>query len=270
MPVSKDMFSRNAAFQQFETLKRNREKRSKQKLFFLEGVHPVEQAIAAGFEFYAIGCDAEARLSGWAEDMIRRARPEIVYRMAHALREELSDRDNPCELVCLVRMRPELKAIDAPDALYTVFDRATTPGNLGTVIRSADAFGCRSVITTGHSADFYDPQCVRASIGTLFHVAHAALGSCDEALAFFDSLPVRPLIVGTSAHGTALIDEVDMTGPVALVVGNETFGLSKAWKERCDVLCKIPIYGAASSLNVGCAATACLYEIARQRRARQL
>ena len=266
MPVYKDMYSRSAAFQQFETLKRNREKRAKQKLFFLEGVHPVEQAVAAGYAFYAIGCDAEARLSGWAEDMIRRARPEIVYRMAHALREELSDRDNPCELVCLVRMRPELKAIDAPDALYTVFDRATTPGNLGTVIRSADAFGSRCVITTGHSADFYDPQCVRASIGTLFHIDHAALESCDAAMAFFDSLPVRPKIVGTSAHGTALIDEVDMTGPVALVVGNETFGLSKAWKERCDVLAKIPIYGAASSLNVGCAATACLYEIARQRR----
>ena len=86
---------------------------------------------------------------------------------------------------------------------------------------------------------------------------------------FIDGLPVRPLVVGTSAHGTALIDEVDMTGPVALVVGNETFGLSRAWKERCDVLAKIPIYGAASSLNVGCAATACLYEIARQRRTRK-
>ena len=269
LSVYRDMFARNAAFQQFETLKRNREKRAKQQLFFLEGVHPVEQAVAAGYEFHAIGCDAETRLSGWAQDMIRRANPEIVYRMAHALREELSDRENPCELVCLVRMRPELRAIDAPDALYTVFDRAITPGNLGTVVRSADAFGSRSVITTGHSADFYDPQCVRASIGTLFHVAHAALGSCDEAMRFFDSLPTRPLIVGTSAHGTVEIDRVDMTGPVALVVGNETFGLSKAWKERCDVLATIPIYGAASSLNVGCATTACLYEIARQRRARQ-
>ena len=71
MPAYKDMFSRNAAFQQFETLKRNREKRTHQRLFFLEGVHPIEQAIAAGYEFYAIGCDAEERLSGWANDMIR-------------------------------------------------------------------------------------------------------------------------------------------------------------------------------------------------------
>jgi len=146
-----------------------------------------------------------------------------------------------------------------------VFDRPTTPGNLGTVVRSADAFGSRCVITTGHSADFYDPQCLRATIGTLFHTDHAALGSADEAMKFFDSLPVRPLIVGTSARGTVNIDEVDLTGPVALVVGNETFGLSKAWKEKCDVLAKIPIFGAASSLNVGCATSICLYEIARQR-----
>lgn len=265
MPACRDMFSRNAAFQQFETLKRNREKRTHQRLFFLEGVHPIEQAVAAGYEFCAIGCDAEERLSGWANDMIRRANPEIVYRMAHALRQELSDRENPCELVCLVRMRPELKAIDAPDALYTVFDRPSSPGNLGTVIRSADAFGCRSVLTTGHGADLYDPQCIRASIGTLFHVSHAALGSCDEALKFLDALPERPLVLGTSAHGTVNIDEVNLTGPVALIIGNETFGLSKAWKERCDVLARIPIFGAASSLNVGCAASICLYEIARQR-----
>ena len=72
-------------------------------------------------------------------------------------------------------------------------------------------------------------------------------------------------MLGTSAHGTVNIDEVDLTGPVALIIGNETFGLSKAWKERCDVLARIPIFGAASSLNVGCAASICLYEIARQR-----
>ena len=121
------------------------------------------------------------------------------------------------------------------------------------------------MLTTGHGADLYDPQCIRASIGTLFHVSHAALGSCDEALKFLDALPERPLVLGTSAYGTVNIDEVDLTGPVALIIGNETFGLSKAWKERCDVLARIPIFGAASSLNVGCATSICLYEIARQR-----
>ena len=97
-------------------------------------------------------------------------------------------------------------------------------------------------------------------------VCHNCAEGKEEAFEdFFDRLPVRPKIVGTSAHGTALIDEVDMTGPVALVIGNETFGLSRAWKEACDELALIPIYGAASSLNAGCAASICLYEAARQR-----
>ena len=89
--------------------------------------------------------------------------------------------------------------------------------------------------------------------------------SCDKAIEYLRSLPEKPLIVGTSARGEKMIDQVDLTGPVAIVIGNETFGMSKAWRENCDVLVKIPIYGGASSLNVGSAATVCFYEAARQR-----
>ena len=266
MSVYRDMHVRNSEFQRFETLKRNREKRARQGLFFLEGVHPVEQAIAAGYEFYCIGIAADTRLSGWANDMIGRAAPEIVYRMAPQLHAELSDREEPCELICLARQKPGLPEFDADkSSLYVVFDRPASPGNLGTVFRSADAFGARCVITTGHAADFYDPQCVRASIGTVFRRPHVNMGGCDEAVEYLRSLPDRPLIVGTSARGDRLLTEVDLTGPVAMIIGNETFGLSKGWKEKCDVLAKIPICGGASSLNVGSAATVCFYETARQR-----
>ena len=67
------------------------------------------------------------------------------------------------------------------------------------------------------------------------------------------------------SNGTAALHEADLSKPTVLIVGNETFGMSKAWKEACDLLLRIPIYGAASSLNVGSAASICLYEIARQR-----
>ena len=87
----------------------------------------------------------------------------------------------------------------------------------------------------------------------------------EEVLAWLDTLPVRPRVVGTSAHATKRIDQIDLTGPTLLLIGNETFGLSKAWKAACDELALIPIYGAASSLNAGCAASICLYEAARQR-----
>ena len=91
-----------------------------------------------------------------------------------------------------------------------------------------------------------------------------ALNSCETAVEFIRSLGDFQ-IAGTSAKGTMCFHEADFTRPTVLIVGNETFGMSKAWKESCDLLLRIPIYGAASSLNVGCAASICLYEIARQR-----
>lgn len=262
---------RNDVFQLYETLRRNREKRTHTRLYFLEGVHPVEQAIAAGERFASIAYASDKRLSGWAQDMIGRSHAEVLHPMPTPLLAALSDRDNPCELVCILhqredaqrRLREAVEGASCP--LLVLCDRPTSPGNLGTIIRSADAFGACGVLCTGHSADFYDPQCIRASIGTLFHVPFCPFGSVTEAVRFIHSLPGHPQMVGTSAHGTASLHEADLRKPTVLIVGNETFGMSKAWKESCDVLLRIPIYGAASSLNVGCAASICLYEIARQR-----
>lgn len=263
------MSVRNAAFQKFETLQRNREKRTREKLFFVEGVHPIEQAIAAGWKFEAIGFAAGKRLSGWAMDMRARAKAETEYEILPELMAELSNREEPCELIALVKQRTDGLARMAEKAneksLYVLFDRPQNPGNLGTVIRSADAFGADGLIITGHGADIYDPQCVRATIGAIFHMPVAALASAEEALQWIDGLKVRPTVIGTSAKGEGLISEMDLTGPTLLVIGNETFGMSKAWKAGCDKLARIPIHGAASSLNVGCAASICLYEIARQR-----
>ncbi len=263
--------SRNDTFQLFETLRRNREKRTHTGLFFLEGVHPVEQAVLAGESFHAIAYAADKRLSGWAQDMIGKAAPTFLHPMPGAMLAELSAREDPCELVCLLRqrcdgeerLRQAVAGTETP--LLVVCDRPTSPGNLGTIIRSADAFGACGVLVTGHTADLYDPQCIRASIGTLFHVPFCALPSTEKALDFLDSLPQRLTRVGTSAHGTMGLHEAELSGPTALLVGNETFGLSRAWKEQCDLLVRIPIYGGASSLNLGCATSICLYEIARQR-----
>ena len=268
MPVMQRMSARNAAFQRFEAVKRNREKRAKQKVFFVEGVHPIEQAVRFGWEFEALGYAAETRLSGWANDMRAKARAEIEYQIAPALMDELSEREESCELIALVKQRQDglermSRAEGAP--FYALFDRPQSPGNLGTVIRSADAFGAAGLITTGHGADFYDPQCVRASIGTVFALPFAAMESVEAVMAWLDSLPVRPHVVGTSAHAARPISAIDLTGPTLLLIGNETFGLSKAWKEACDELALIPICGAASSLNAGCAASICFYELARQR-----
>ncbi len=266
------IFSRNDKFQLFETLKRNREKRTKTGLVFIEGVQMVEQAIRHGWQFYAMAVMDGKRLSGWAEDMIGKAQPEVLYYMPRQLMEVLSDREEMCEIIALVRMRKD--ALDrmahaaelCATPFYALFDRPQSPGNLGTFLRSADAFGANGAIITGHAADCFDSQAIRASVGTVFAMPFANLPSAEEAVKWLKAQPNAPLIVGTSAKGEKEISQLDLTGPVALVIGNETFGMSKAWKETCDVLVKIPISGAASSLNAGCAATVCFYEISRQRR----
>ena len=106
MPVMQRMSARNAAFQRFEAVKRNREKRAKQKVFFMEGVHPIEQAVRFGWEFEAQGYAAETRLSGWANDMRAKARAEIEYQIAPALMDELSERPAP---VFCVRIQTDVK-----------------------------------------------------------------------------------------------------------------------------------------------------------------
>ncbi len=268
------MAARGAEFQRFEALKRSREKRARQELAFLEGVQMVEQAIAHEWQFYAMAVADGKRLSGWAKDMIQKASPEWLYLMAPELHDELSDRENPCEIIGLFRTRRDgldriaKKAAGGPvPPLFALFDRPASPGNLGTFLRSADAFGAAGAIVTGHAADFYDPQCIRASVGTLFACPFGTLPGAEEAAEWLRAQPARPLIVGTSARGSVCISDIDLTGPTALVTGNETFGLSRAWKDQCDVLARIPISGAASSLNAGSAATVCFYEAGRQRRA---
>ena len=88
----RQMVSRSAEFQRFETIKRNREKRTQQKLVFVEGVHPIEQAVAHGWQFAAMGYAGSRRLSGWAQDMLAKAHPEIVFEMSPMMHDELRDR----------------------------------------------------------------------------------------------------------------------------------------------------------------------------------
>jgi 23S rRNA (uridine2479-2'-O)-methyltransferase len=175
---------------------------------------------------------------------------------------ELGGKDEQ-ELIAVVGLRPDrLDRIPRPPGLLAVvFDRPSTPGNIGTLVRSADAFGAHGVIVTGHAADPYDPRAVRASTGSLFAIPVVRVPSHREVL---DWTSAR--VVATDEHGATDVADADLTGPTVIVIGNETSGLSAAWREAADLTVRIPITGAASSLNAAAAGTVVLYEAARQRR----
>ncbi len=260
---------RNAAFQVLEALKRSREKRAKAALCFCEGVHPLECALKHGWTFEAVAT-GRGRLSGWAGDMIGKAGPATHYLLSDELMAELSEREDPCELIALLRA-PRRAPTDlpaVPGGLYVLLDRPQSPGNLGSAIRTMDSLGVSGLLIAGHAADPMDPQCIRASIGTVFALPHAQLPSHQALqgfLAHMESRGAALACVGTSARASALLPQVDFTGGTLVMFGNETLGLSDQLKSACGLLAGIPLRGSASSLNLACAASIVLYEAARQR-----
>ncbi len=262
--------SRNARFQQWESLLSNRSKRQRAGEFLVQGVRPISLAAQAGWPFRALIYDAERPLSDWAQTLLRDV-DTLQVAMASGLLAELGEKaqDSP-ELVAVAEMPDDdLDRIDVSDGfLGIVLDRPASPGNIGSIIRSADAFGADGVIVTGHAADVYDPRSVRASTGSMFAlpvVRSPSHREVTEWVAAQRALGCPVVLVGTDEHGDRDVFDFDFTRPTLLLVGNEAAGLSSVWREVSDTMVSIPMTGTASSLNVANAATAVLYEIARQR-----
>jgi tRNA G18 (ribose-2'-O)-methylase SpoU len=263
--------SRNARFQQFQALLGNRNKRQRAGEFLVQGVRPISLAARFGWQFRALIHDAERPLSQWAQNLLRDV-GTLRVAMAPELLAELGEKaDGPPELVAVVAMPgDDFGRIETGgDFLGVVLDRPGNPGNIGSIIRSADAFGAHGVIVTGHAADVYDPRSVRASTGSLFALPVVRSPSPRELAAWLAAQRARgyPIMVaGTDERGDRAVFDADLTQPTLLLVGNEAAGLSAGLAELCDVIVSIPMTGAASSLNAANAATVVLYEIARQRR----
>jgi len=157
-------------YQRCDVLKRNRQKRQRYGEFFVEGVKCLNAALASGWDFVWIAHAGGRVLSDWAVRFIEEAQPEESIELAPELLTKLSEKEETSELVAVLRMPPDdLSRITLQeDSVVVVLDRPANPGNLGTSIRSCDAFGVAGVIVTGHAADIYHPQAVRGSMGALF------------------------------------------------------------------------------------------------------
>jgi len=145
--------------------------------------------------------------------------------------------------------------------LVLVTEDVEKPGNLGAILRTADAAGCDAVIAIG-GADLFNPNVIRASVGTAFTVPFAAT-TADDALAWLRGRDIR--IVAARVDAEALYADADLGGPLALVLGNESLGLSAAWLAPDVEAVRLPMLGLADSLNVAATAAILAYEARRQR-----
>jgi TrmH family RNA methyltransferase len=256
--------SRNARFQQWESLLHNRTKRHRLGEMVVQGVRPIGLAVEHGWTIRALVSDGRPRMSAWAAGLWGSVDAERVV-MAPDLVAELSEKDEPAELLAIVGLpTDDLTRLD-PASVTVVFDRPTQPGNIGTLARSADAFGAGGLVVTGHAADPYDPRAVRASTGSIFALTVVRAPSHREVLDWARPAGVR--VVGTDETGTVDLRAAHLTGPLLVVVGNETTGMTAGWRDACDELVSIPMAGSASSLNAAVAGSIVLDEVSRQRRA---
>lgn len=254
----------NDEFQLLRALLTNRRKRHKAGRFLVQGVRPISQAVAAGWPIEAFLVNREGRRSGWAEDLLASTPHETTYVVAPDLMVELGGKDEAVELLAVAEI-PQRKLVDIPvkdSTIVVVLDRPSSPGNLGTIVRSADAFGAAAVVMTGHAVDPYDPQCVRASTGSLFALPVVPAASLEEVTAWAGGCDPPLALVAADEAGTP-ITKVKLEPPLALLFGNEGSGLSRSALERCERSVAIEMTGTVSSLNLASSVAILLHEIRR-------
>lgn len=248
---------------------RDKRERDATGLMLIEGVREIERAMQAGIElervyFCPSVIERDEELSLLSSLVESRARTvEVTSRVF----EKITYRGGSGGFLAIAR-QPGIALSDLPatgDALFLVVEAVEKPGNLGAIVRSADGSGATAVIACGAGTDLYNPNAIRASLGTVFTVP-CARPEVAEAVRWLKETGTT--IVTATPGGDLPYTAVDFTGRRAIAVGAEDAGLSPAWLEAADHRVLIPMKGAADSLNVSATAAILLYEALRQREAR--
>jgi RNA methyltransferase, TrmH family len=229
--------------------------------FLTEGPQAVREAVAADLvqRLFVTKAGADRH-----PDLVQDAANSgaVVSLVSDAELAALTDTVTPQGLVAVCRtVETSLEdVIAAAPRLVVVCAQVRDPGNAGTVIRCADAFGADAVVLTHGSVDAHNPKTVRASVGSLFHLPVVEDLDLEEAT---DALKAAGLtVIAADGSGSSTLLDLDLTGPIAWVFGNEAWGLPPADLATADIVAKVPMWGAAESLNLSTAAAVCLYATA--------
>jgi len=240
-----------------------RKERKETGLFVAEGASILVTARDAGFVPETLVLLAGSAQAGIPKGLVAWARAERaeVLEVSDAVLGKLSSKDNPQTMLGVFRQRvaplPDPSQSSAADC-WVVLEEVRDPGNLGTIVRTADAVGARGVILVGTCCDAYSREYVRATMGSIFTVP-IARASLDDIEVWRRGWPGD--VVGTHLAGTADFRRVSYTGPTLLVMGSEGPGLSERLARLCTRLVKIPMAGSLDSLNLAVATALALYQI---------
>ena len=247
---------------------RKRAERDASGLFLVEGAREVSRALAAHWQIVSFFSCPALHATAEAEELQARAKADgaMLFECSAEVFAKIAYKEGADGWLAVVRQRAlgldDLALSDSP--LLLVAEAIEKPGNLGAILRAADGAGVDAMILCDGCTDLYNPNVVRNSMGSLFALPVAAATSV-ETRAFLRGHSIRTIAATPGAQ--RIYSSADLRGPVAVVVGAESEGLSSTWMEQADERVRIPMRGMADSLNVACATTLLLYEALRQRSA---
>lgn len=239
----------------------DRKGRQKHGQFLIEGTHLVEEAIHAGAPLRTIVIDQDKELP---RSLYEASKQHVEWiRVPRQILEKCTDTDTPQGIFAVLdKLEPSTDRLFAADALVIAVDGVQDPGNLGTIIRSADAVGASGVFLGNGTVDLYNPKTIRSTMGSLFHLP-VLMGDLREWLPRAREHDAQ--IIGTDLSATKSCYEIDYCRPTWIILGNEGQGMSTEIARQVTEPVIIPMQGQAESLNVAMAATVLLFEASRQR-----
>ena len=245
-------------------LQQKSSERRRAGLFVVEGQRELQHCIDAGFEVDSVfHCPQLSEFVPRSSLLVSSKKPHLITVSAQVY-EKIAYRGTTEGVVALVRTRErrleDLQLGERP--LIVVLERVEKPGNLGAVLRSADAARADAVIVCDPLTDLYNPNLLRSAIGAVFTVPTVACSS-EDCIAFLKERGIQ--ILTAQLQDSRLYYDTDMRRPTAIVMGTESTGLTPQWREAADAHIRIPMLGRLDSLNVSVSAAILLFEAVRQR-----
>lgn len=251
----------NPKIKQLLALQQKSSERRKAGLFVVEGRRELEHCLAAGYELESLFVSEALRANG---ELHVAAEKKSLFTLHPSLYEKVAYRGSTEGMIAIVKSRThrleDLQLRSEP--LIVVLESVEKPGNLGAVLRSADAAQADAVIVCDPLTDLYNPNLIRSSVGAIFTVPTVACTS-EECISYFKQHGIQ--ILTAQLQDSRLYYDTPMTQGTAIVMGTESTGLTGQWRRAADAHIRIPMLGRLDSLNVSVSAAILLFEAVRQR-----
>lgn len=233
-------------------------------LFVFEGAREMSLALAGGYQIHAVYVCPELFAKTDYPDVLNTISPECCFEISRKVFEKLAYRSGSDGLIVLAQpQKHTLSSLSLPDnAFVIVLEAVEKPGNLGAILRTADAAKAHAVIVCDTATDIYNPNVIRSSLGCVFTVP-VAVGTSQETLQYLQGKGIRTY--AAELRTSHWYDEVDYRPSSAIVMGTEADGLTNFWISNADARIKIPMQGVIDSLNVSVSTAVITFEAMRQR-----